>query len=917
MAGNIPGSGGSVLPGVFTEVVTQSRGASIPGGIRIAAIIGEGAKSEVVVASAQGGGDDGFDDSYTSTTGQDGRHFILSEFPIVENRTTLYRNGLPLVGLEAETWTTTFSNLYDYRLNVTTGELELQSAYILNQGGDDIVTSASNVGDGYIVPASLDLLDLNAPTETWTIKCVSVQRNPSNVPIANTAKFIAFGSVSGQQLDANGNPVLWVANESTTDNGILEFAVSDGATPFTEGDSFVIKVKSGVLNRNDSLTASYIPEANLNEPTFLESMDDITKKHGSVSLDNTLSLGCQLAFANGTPGIMCVQAAPAMPRRTSYVLSDGVRADSEDNDDFIFALPAGVQPNLDASIQFFVENPTTSVETQVLPNKVDYYTLDESGQPTTTDFIMDDTLAPAGSSYGYTVVSIAASMLSGLDGYMARQTTGAGLYGVFSSEQEFDSSHVGKKLKVIDATNVGNNGEFTITSVTGGDVKFNVTTMPDFVSGTGIDFELVDPATGLAVASSSGTDGALVNQVGTGTATFASASVDFTALSPVGLRLQIAGDDDNNGLYDISAVDGSDVLTINKVFVEEEDLRFEIIDEDDSSYYVVVNHNVVPDDYALRVSIVDERDAAFYDAGWVNALESLETQECDIIVPLPKQTMSVIFQNVLNHCKTMSNIKNKKERVLFCGAINGLIPANLTGAADAAVEDIGTLEGIQGDTATEVLAGTVEDLANYSVADAFGTTYRCVYFFPDQIVVQAGADNVLIDGFYLAAAAAGYCSGVGNVAIPLTNKVLAGFTILRNKQFSPLVMEQLVAAGVTVVQPVAGGGRVVWGLTTTQSGFAEEQEISIVFIRDRIAKSLRGAFQGFIGIAEDDTIIPTLSARAISALNSFLSQGLITAFRDVSVTRDAVDPRQWNISVRVQPTYPVNFIYIRVGLGVL
>ncbi len=919
MAGNIPGSGGSNLPGVSTDIVTQSRGASIPGGIRIAAIIGEGAKSEVVVASAVGGGADGFDSTYTSTNGQDGRHFILSSFPIISNRTSLFKNGVPLVGTEEPISGTTFSNLFDFRLDTDTGELELQSAYILNQGGDDIVTSASNVGDGYIVPASLDLLDTNAPTETWTIKCVSVQRDPSNDPIGNTAKFIAFGSISGQQLDANGNPVLWVANESTSDNGILEFSVSDGSTPFVEGDSFVIKVKSGVLNRNDSLTVSYIPEANLNDPEFLETMEAITKKHGTVSLDNNLSLGCQLAFANGTPGIMCVQAAPAMPRRTSYVLSDGVRADSEDNDDFIFPLPAGVQPNLDASIHFFVENPTTSVETQVLPNKVDYYTLDADGQPSTTDFIMDDTLAPAGSSYAYTVVSIAATMLSGLDGYIARQTTGGGLYGVFSSAQEFDSSHVGATLKIIDATNVGNNGEFEITSVTGGDLKFNVTTMPDFVSATGVDFELVDPATGLAVDDSSGVDGVLVNQAGTGTATFASASIDFTALSAVGLRLRIGGDADNNGLYDITSVSGGDTLTIAKVFVEEEDLRFEIVDSDEShaSFYIVLNHNVVPDDYLLRVNIVDERDSAFYDAGWLNALESLETQEIDIIAPLPKQTMSAIFQNVLNHCKTMSNIKNKKERVEFCGAINGLIPANLTGAADAAVEDIGTLEGIQGDTATEVLAGTVEDLANYSVADAFGSTYRCVYFYPDQIVVQAGADNVLVDGFYLAAAAAGYCSGVGNVAIPLTNKVLAGFTILRTKQFSSLVMEQLVAAGVTVVQPVAGGGRVIWGLTTTQSGFPEEQEISIVFIRDRIAKSLRGAFAGFIGIAEDDTIIPTLSARAISTLNSFLAQGLITAFRDIKVARDTVDPRQWNISVRVQPTYPVNFIYIRVGLGVL
>lgn len=244
-------------------------------------------------------------------------------------------------------------------------------------------------------------------------------------------------------------------------------------------------------------------------------------------------------------------------------------------------------------------------------------------------------------------------------------------------------------------------------------------------------------------------------------------------------------------------------------------------------------------------------------------------------------------------------------------------PENITGASPAAVEDIGVLEGIQGDEITEVLAGNFEDLTNYSVADAFGNTFRCVYFYPDQIVVQAGADNVLIDGFYIAAAAAGYLSAVSRVEIPLTNKTLSGFTILRNKQYSPTVQEQLAASGVTLLVPVQGGGNVIWGRTTTQSGFPEEEEISIVFIRDRIAKAMRQGFKGFIGIPEDDNTISTLSARAIGLLTSFIAQGLITQYKDLQVQRDSVDPRQWNIAVKVQPTYPVNFIYIRVSIGQL
>ncbi len=265
----------------------------------------------------------------------------------------------------------------------------------------------------------------------------------------------------------------------------------------------------------------------------------------------------------------------------------------------------------------------------------------------------------------------------------------------------------------------------------------------------------------------------------------------------------------------------------------------------------------------------------------------------------------------------MSSNSNKKERVMFAGAVRGLIPANLTGAASAAVEDVGILEGVQGDDANEVLAGNIEDLANYSVPDSFGSTFRAMYFFPDEIIVQAGTESVKVHGFYMAAAAAGFMSGISNVAVPMTNKVLSGFTIAKTKQYPQIVLEQLAAAGVTIVEPVAGGGRVIWGKTTTQSGFPEEEEISVVFIRDRVAKTFRQGFAGFVGNPEDSTLQSSLAARALGLLNSFISQGLITAYADLSIARDEVDPRQWNISVRVQPNYPVNWVFIKVGVGVL
>jgi hypothetical protein len=446
--------------------------------------------------------------------------------------------------------------------------------------------------------------------------------------------------------------------------------------------------------------------------------------------------------------------------------------------------------------------------------------------------------------------------------------------------------------------------------------------------------------TGLPVTAYEGTDGTLtplapfnvgdgyaVDGYNPGTALFTSASeVNFGALDPnIGTdgyyALQInnvSGTEilPNNGLFQIIAYNaGTNTLTISREFVTEANLRYEILDPAQLSTYVVVNHNVVPNGNQLRVTIVDARDAAFYDAGWVNALASLETVECDIVVPLPNQTISVIFQNALSHCITMSNLVNMKERVLFIGAINGLTPANLTGAKLAAVEDLGIFEGIPTNDITSTLAGNIQDIANYSVSAAYGFTYRCVYFYPDQIVVQAGANNVLIDGFYIAAAAAGYANADIALENPFTNKVFSGFTILSNRTFSSLVLQQLSAAGVTTLNPVAGGGRVVWGITTSQSGFPEEQEISIVFIRDRVAKILRSGFQGFVGTPQTANTATALSTEATILLNSLITQGLITAFSGLTVKQDSVDPRQWDIAVNISPTYPINWIYIQVTVG--
>lgn len=817
---NIPGGEG-LLPTAVVLVETQSSGVSIPSGQRTAALMGEGLRVEKLVSNANGGGADGLNPSYTSTNGRDGRHFLLNSanVPIQTNRTVLFKNGVPLVGLESAPSATPFSSFYDYRIDIATGQIELQTAHLVDQGGTFYSALSSNIGNGTI--GSLSLLDLNAPSETWTVRCTSVLRDGYGNPIDGYAKFIAQGSTSGILLDGYGNTIAWQSNGTPNNNSILQFRISEGIAKFQEGDRFTIVVESGALSRGDSLIANYIGLSDLNDPEFFTDIDLLVSKHGTASTTNRLSLGAQLAFANTPPGVWTVQTAPSVPRRVSYILetshTGGILAT-----DLNFGLPLGVVPDPNSNINIFITDPVTLTESQILPNKVTFYNSTYTASPTI--FTLGGVAA-----YSYTVI---------LDP---------------TYEQIFH-----------------------------------------------------------------GNDGSLVNVSG-GTAKISSSTYLFTSLDAVATRkVRVIGTVGNSGTFDIvSVTNGVALLSRGSgSFSTQGVVEFEVLDTTGHSARVLFTKDIgFSAGMKIRATVVDERDASFFDAGWTVGYQALELIETSMVVPLPSQTISAIFQEGRSHVETMSYLHNKKERMLFIGAIQGLTPDNVIGTKPAAVEDIGVLEGIQGDTVAEILAGNVEDLADYGVQPAYSTTFRVVYHYPDQIVVQIGADRTKVDGFFMAAAHAGYLSGVSNVSIPSTRKVLAGFTILRDRMFRPIIQENIANAGICLLAPVTGGGQILWGRTTTASGFPEEEEISIIFERDAIAKQLRATMDGFIGNAESDTTQGSIAARANSALTSFVGR-YITAFKDLKVVRDKVDPRQWNVSVKVQPIYGINFVVVRVAIGI-
>ena len=815
-------------PGSFAESEVVSSALSIPANNRILCVMGEGKRREVLVNAAKGGGADGLNPSYTaSTAGIDGRHFKLSTYPVVSNRTELLKNGVPLVGLEQVPDANTFSYLYDYRIDILTGKIELQRSRLYDYGGSYYQSYGTNKGNGTI--SNLTLVDDNAPGETWTIRCTAVQKDGYGAPIAGYAKFVVSGSISGIILDGYGSPIIWQSDSVIRTNDILRFEIDEGATAFNIGDTFTIAIVTGMLKRGDSLVANYIGELDLNDPEFFTDPELAYKKHGLPALGNELSLGLQMAFTNQAPGVLCIQCAPPLPRRTSVTVVDTASGGST-MDDLLYQLPIGMVPDENTEVKFFTVDHSALTETQFIPNKVSFYNTTYKSNP--------DAFCHGSDVYSYTVITTPLELKQSETLIL----TASGTTATIEADVGFDLSDVGptKTFEIYDATNAINNGAFVVTSVADGILTITKLTPGSFISEDSL-----------------------------------------TGTSNISFRL-----------YDTDpSLSGTAVLLTS-------DLAPAI-------------------GTGLKVMVIDIKDALFYDAGWVSALETLEAFELDMLCPLPKQTISAIFQNTVVHCINMTRVANKKERVALIGAIRGLTPDNVTGVSDAAVEDLGVLEGIQGDDPLEIFLGQVEDLANYSVRTAFGGTNLVEYFYPDEIVVNVSGTNQFLDGFYMAPAAGGYYAANANVAIPITNKIITGFSILRNKVYNQTVAENITKEGITLVQPVLGGGKVIWGKTTSQSGFPEDEEMSIIFIRNKLAKMCRAAVDGLIGQPDSETFPVALQARIVAVITNAKSQRLITNSAALSVSRNATEPRQWDVRFKVQPTYAANWIYIKFGVGVI
>jgi hypothetical protein len=645
-------------------------------------------------------------------------------------------------------------------------------------------------------------------------------------------------------------------------NGVLLFGIKPGSIPFEVGDRFFIDVTSRVLAANDTLSVRFISEADLNDPELFASAQELYQKHGNPSLTNTLSLGAEMAFENGAPAILALQCKPSVPRRTAAILlEDGFSACGGDAidcqaDDLTFVIPRPIEGLLkgrpDGDTQVNIFVLRNNQEIQIFPNKIAFYNSQLESAVGQTNFISSSL-----NSFSYTVINTGTK----IDGTGSDGTITLSSETFATLAYDFNSDDVGKVIVLQNVEDDSGNVYTTVEDISL--LLFGNTT-----SGAELVIQSVISDTTVEVVANDGSS---------------------TALIADGFNAQFF------------VKDISDTTNVASAVLFHRDL---------------VSSGVLQEGDGIKITYIDEADADFFDLNWFDAFEALEASDCQIVVPLPRQTKSSIFKSAMLHVNTMSSINIQKERVALIGAIKGITPAALLGQTEIAVEDIGILEGIQGDSPEEIASGNTEDLGNYRLSANFADP-RVVYFYPDEIVRSVNGTNTILDGFYLAAAAGGWFAGTQNVALPLTNKVLVGFDIPRTKKYRPQTLNSLGGEGATVLQPVVGGGRVLAGRTTSQSGFIEDEEISIIFIRDRVKETLRNSLRSYVGTVENQNTQGLISARVASVMSALVSQGLVTDFRNIRVERDKVDPRQWNVFLRFQPAYPINYIFIDIEVGVL
>lgn len=263
-------------PGVYSQFKPQTVLPVLPGGIRVAALVGDGRQTNVVsgetiTRSSTPGGSDAL--AHTAT--------VLGSQIIDEDQVTYYLTTDYTLSSGSVSWSPSSAASLTGTVSQTyNGLVGLTFKFTVGNGSEQTITFLNG-----------DFVSPTAATATEVAAAITARGTGVSSSVSSNKVVVATSATS--------NTSLLIGNG--TANSILGFS---------EG-SLVLTPREPASGKKYTVSYEYAKVSADYSVRFFFNMNDVVAQHGDVSTSNTLSLGAEIVFQQGASAVALVQIDPA------------------------------------------------------------------------------------------------------------------------------------------------------------------------------------------------------------------------------------------------------------------------------------------------------------------------------------------------------------------------------------------------------------------------------------------------------------------------------------------------------------------------------------------------------------------------------------------------------------------------------